>query len=254
MTASILESRSWFSDRRLDDGVTLIWEQCLKPYYRCNIWHIRGRDCDLVVDTGMGIRPLGPTVAALTDRLVTAVASHTHVDHIGGHHEFARRAVHDAEAAILAAPDRQNTIADVYLTDEMFDDSPPAGFVTKTYTVRGAPATRLLRDGDTIDLGDRIFEVIHLPGHSPGSIALWEEETGTLFSGDTIYDGPLIDNFYHSVVADYVASMERLRTIPARVIHAGHFNSFGNARLQELIDDYIAGKRAAGCPSNSAQR
>jgi len=253
MAANISKSRPWFSQRRLDDGVTLIWEPSLNPYYRCNIWHIRGRDRDLLIDTGMGIRPLGPTIAALTERPVMAIASHTHVDHIGGHHEFALRAVHAAEAAILAAPDRRNTIADVYLTDEMFDDAPPASFVTNTYTVRGAPATRLLSDGDTVDLGDRVFEVIHLPGHSPGSIALWEEQTGILFSGDTVYDGPLIDDFYHSVVADYVASMERLRTIPARVIHAGHFDSFGNARLQELIDDYTAGKRAACCPSGSTQ-
>ena len=251
MAEGISDSRSWFSHRRLDDGVTLIWERSLKPYYRCNIWHIRGRDRDLVIDTGMGIRPLGPIIAALTERPVVAVASHTHVDHIGGHHEFALRAVHDAEAAILAAPDRHNTIADVYLTDEMFVEKPPDGFAAQTFTVRGTPATLLLSDGDMFDLGDRIFEVIHLPGHSPGSIGLWEEETGILFSGDTVYDGPLIDDFYHSVVADYVASMERLRTIPARVVHPGHFDSFGNARLLELIADYIAGKRAAGCPSGS---
>ena len=95
-----------------------------------------------------------------------------------------------------------------------------------------------------IDLGDRAFEVLHLPGHSPGSIALWEAATGILFSGDTVYDGPLIDDFYHSDVADYVASMERLRRVPARLVHAGHFASFGRARFEALIDDYLAGKAA----------
>jgi len=43
-----------------------------------------------------------------------------------------------------------------------------------------------VRDGDIIDLGDRAFEVLHLPGHSPGSIALFEAATKTLFSGDAI--------------------------------------------------------------------
>ncbi len=52
-----------------------------------------------------------------------------------------------------------------------------------------APATRLLAEGEAIDLGDRHFEVLHLPGHSPGSIGLWEEATGIFFSGDAIYDG-----------------------------------------------------------------
>ena len=44
-----------------------------------------------------------------------------------------------------------------------------------------------------VDIGNRHFEVLHLPGHSPGSIGLWEEASGTLFSGDAVYDGPLLD-------------------------------------------------------------
>lgn len=233
----------WYAQQSLGDGVTLVWERQLKPFYRCNIWHVRGRDKDLLIDSGMGIRALGPHIATITDSPVLAVASHGHVDHIGGHHEFADRAVHRAEAQTLASPDRRNTIADPYLTDEMFIGVPPAGFVVTTYCVRPAPATRLLVEGDVIDLGDRVFDVLHLPGHSPGSIALWEAATGILFSGDTIYDGPLIDDFHHSVVSDYVASMERLTRIPARIVHAGHFASFGRARLLTLIDGYLARKR-----------
>ncbi|MEU1587845.1 MBL fold metallo-hydrolase [Micromonospora sp. NPDC005710] len=51
---------------------------------------------------------------------------------------------------------------------------------------RVAPVTlhRLLDYGDRIDLGGRVLTVLHLPGHTPGSIALFEEHTGTLYSGD----------------------------------------------------------------------
>lgn len=237
----------WFVHKSVGDGVTLVWEAPLKPFYRCNIWHVRGRDRDLLVDTGMGLHPLAPTIAAMGERPVLALASHAHVDHIGGHHEFADRAVHEAEAVTLASPNRHNTIADAYLTDAMFVDEPCAGFDVATYCVRAAPATRTLADGDIIDLGDRAFEVVHVPGHSPGSIALWEAASGMLFSGDTVYDGPLIDDFHHSAVADYIASMDRLRRLPVRVVHAGHFASFGRDRLLALIDDYIAGKRQSGC-------
>ena len=233
----------WYDRQSLGDGVTLIWERQLKPFYRCNIWHVRGRERDLLIDSGMGLRPLAPYIAAIAEKPVLAVATHSHVDHIGGHHEFVERAVHRAEAETLGSPDRRNTIADPYLSAEMFVGAAPPGFVVATYCVRPAPATRLLAEGDMIDLGDRAFEVLHLPGHSPGSIALWEAATGILFSGDTVYDGPLIDDFYHSVVADYVASMERLRCIPARIIHAGHFASFGRERLDALIDNYLAQKR-----------
>ena len=42
------------------------------------------------------------------------------------------------------------------------------------------------------------FEVVHTPGHSPGGIGLFERATGIFLSGDVIYDGPLIDDAYHS--------------------------------------------------------
>lgn len=245
---------TWFEIRRLDDGVTHIWEPHVKPFYRCNIWHVRGRDRDLLLDSGMGVVALRQRIVALAERPVLAVASHTHFDHIGGHHEFAHRAAHRAEAAILAHPTRANTLAEAYVNDDIFTALPPGDYDSKTYAVAPAPATRLLEDGDVIDLGDRRFEVLHLPGHSPGSIALWEAATGILFSGDTVYDGPLIDDCYHSSVPDYVESMERLRRLPVRIVHGGHFPSFGPDRYRALIDEYIAGKRRPGCPAESAPR
>jgi glyoxylase-like metal-dependent hydrolase (beta-lactamase superfamily II) len=100
--------------------------------------------------------------------------------------------------------------------------------------------TRSVDEGDIIDLGDRHFEVLHLPGHSPGSIGLFEAATETLFSGDAIYDGPLLDELPESNIADYVRTMKRLRELPVRVVHAGHDPSFGRERLYELADAYLA--------------
>jgi len=241
----------WYETRKLDDGISLIRESHIKPFYRCNIWHVRGRDRDLLVDSGMGVVSLRDHVRLVCERPLVAVASHAHFDHIGGHHEFAERAVHAAEAEILAYPSRRNTVADTWVSDDMFASLPSVDYKAADYEVRPAPATRLLHEGDVVDLGDRHFEIIHLPGHSPGSIALWEEASGILFSGDVVYDGELLDNAYHSNVDQYLASMDRLREIPVRTVHAGHFASFGRDRLLVLIDDYVAGRRAPGCPSSN---
>ncbi|MGT2465803.1 MBL fold metallo-hydrolase [Mesorhizobium atlanticum] len=46
-----------------------------------------------------------------------------------------------------------------------------------------------MEDGDVVDLGDRAFEVIHVPGHSPGSIMLYDRRDQILFSGDTVHNG-----------------------------------------------------------------
>jgi glyoxylase-like metal-dependent hydrolase (beta-lactamase superfamily II) len=233
----------WYAVRRLDDDVTAISEPFIHEFYRCNIWHVRGRDRDMLVDSGMGVVSLREWVPLVTERNLIAVASHTHFDHIGCHHEFECRAVHSAEANLLANPTRQNTLADPYVTDDIFDALPPEPYCSKCYGVRPAPATRILEDGDVIDLGDRVFEVIHTPGHSPGGIALWEAATATLFSGDILYDGPLIEDTYHSNDADYLASMERLLRIPARIVHGGHFPSFSGERYRHLIGGWLIEKQ-----------
>jgi glyoxylase-like metal-dependent hydrolase (beta-lactamase superfamily II) len=101
--------------------------------------------------------------------------------------------------------------------------------------------TRVVAEGDLVATGDRSFEALHLPGHTPGEIGLWEAESRTLFSGDCVYEsGDLLDELPGSSIGDYVRSMERLRDIPARIVHGGHDDAFGRERLLELIDDYVA--------------
>jgi glyoxylase-like metal-dependent hydrolase (beta-lactamase superfamily II) len=232
----------WYRIRRVGDDVSWIFEQHIREFYRCNLWHVRGRDRDMLVDSGMGVVSLREQVALVTERPLVAVASHTHFDHIGAHYEFADRLVHPAEAKLLAAPTRANTLADPYVTDDIFTRLPPTPYRSTTYAVRAAPATRLAEDGDVIDLGDRHFKVLHTPGHSPGGIALFEDASGILFSGDIVYDGPLVENTYHANLDDYIASMERLLRLPVRIVHGGHFASFGRKHYQALIRNWLAGK------------
>ena len=236
----------WYETIAMGEGVTLIHEPWIKPFYRCNMWHVRGRDRDLLFDTGLGHFSLRAHVPLVAERKVMCVASHTHFDHIGCHHEFESCAVHRSEAEILTDPTNDRTLADRYATDEMFVRF-PEGWDQGSYHVRPAPPGRLLEGGEIVDLGDRAFEVIHTPGHSPGGIGLLERKTGILLSGDIVYDGPLIDDAYQSNVADYAATMERLRTLSVSVVHGGHFPSFGPVRYRQLIDEYLAGARLAGC-------
>ena len=233
---------AWYETTSLEDGVTHIHEPFIKAFFRCNIWHVRGRDRDLMVDSGMGVVSLVEEVGLVAERPCLAVASHTHFDHIGSHHEFAERLCHPDEAALMARPGRSDTLADPYVADTIFTRRPPAPFSSEDYEVTPAPATRLIDEGDRVDLGDRSFEVIHTPGHSPGSIMLWEASTGILFSGDTIYDGPLIDDAFHSDVDAYIASMKRILDLPVRVVHGGHFPSFDGTRYRVLIRAWLKEK------------
>ena len=242
----------WWVRERVDDGITLVTEPHVHRFLRCNVWHVRGRDADMVVDTGMGIRPLRPFVERQLDGPLVAVATHTHSDHVGGLHEFEHRAVHEAEAAQTAVAQLAALDTSVYgeTTVGVYEaagyefgthlvDAVPVGGVEAFYEIAPAAATRVVVDGYVIDLGDRHFEVLHLPGHSPGSIGLWEEATGVLFSGDALYDGPLLDELEGSDVDAYLITIERLRALPVTAVHGGHERSFGRDRLIELCDAYL---------------
>jgi glyoxylase-like metal-dependent hydrolase (beta-lactamase superfamily II) len=232
----------WWRVRPVGDGITWIDEPHVREFYRCNVWHVRGRDRDMLVDSGMGVVSLRTQVPLVTERPLQAVASHTHFDHVGCHHEFECRLCHGAEAHLLRAPTRENTFADKYVTDDIFTVLPPEPYRSDLYAVDRAPVGRLLWDGDVVDLGDRRFEVIHTPGHSPGGIALWEAATGVLFSGDIVYDGELIEGTSAQEQEQYRRSMLRLLELPVRVVHGGHFPSYGRDRHRQIITDWLAGK------------
>ncbi|MGF1630291.1 MAG: MBL fold metallo-hydrolase [Kiloniellaceae bacterium] len=247
----------WFESTRIDDGITLLSEPHVDPLIRCNIWHVQGSDRDLVVDSGLGLASLVCAARQLFEKPVTAVATHTHYDHIGGFHEFEERVVHRLEAGELADPrgfasllgdslDR-GLVASIQAAGyavpaNLVDALPHDGYDLDSYRVRAAPATRLVEEGDIVEVGDRQFEVLHLPGHSPGSIGLWERQSGVLFSGDAIYDGPLLDELPGSDIATYLRTMERLLELPVTVVHAGHDPSFGRDRMRELARAYIVAR------------
>ncbi|MET1028568.1 MAG: MBL fold metallo-hydrolase [Dongiaceae bacterium] len=248
----------WFEIKPISDDITLLYEPHVVPLMRCNIWHVQGRDRDLLIDTGMGIASLQEAARHLLDKKVTAVATHTHDDHIGGHHEFDHILVHELEAGNLAAPPGRGTLLASVIGAEAvrkyalagypFDGDlitalPRADYDMASYYVHPAKPTEIVAEGDMVDLGDRQFEVLHLPGHSPGSIGLWEKASGALFSGDAIYDGPLLDEIGGADIPTYIRTMKRLRDLPVRVVHAGHDPSFGRERLIQLVDAYLA-KRA----------
>jgi glyoxylase-like metal-dependent hydrolase (beta-lactamase superfamily II) len=209
------------------------------------------RDRDLLVDCGLGVTALAPLLTERFGREPVLILTHAHLDHMGSAHEFGQVWAHPLELvgnsipgslygpALAAVMGLDEALPPVLLTARPRDD-----YDLDTYRVRPVTPTRSLADGDLLDLGDRSLTVLHLPGHTPGSIALFDSSDGTLFSGDVVYDDVLLDCLPGSDKHQYVRSLRRLRAVPVRLVRPGHDHSFGHKRLHQLIADYL---RSAAC-------
>jgi glyoxylase-like metal-dependent hydrolase (beta-lactamase superfamily II) len=246
---------TWYERRSIGDGITFLTEPHVHDVIRCNIWHVHGRDRDLLVDTGLGLVSLRNAARDLFGGKLITVLTHAHFDHMGGSHEFDPCFIHAAERQSLESAEDSIALtlsgfdADVlrsireagYELDEesLLSAIPYAGFQHSTAVLRPGRATRLLEEGDVVDLGDRVFEVLHLPGHSPGSVGLYERRSQTLFSGDAIYDGPLLVDLPGSDRSKYAETLERLLRLPVAVAHGGHGPSMSGDRLRGIASAYL---------------
>lgn len=147
---------------------------------------VLGEEQAMLVDTCDVNADLPGLVAQITSLPVVVVQTHCDHDHIGSSWRFDQVLMHPSEFALL----RETSAAPL--------------------------SPRSIREGEVIDLGGRRFEVILIPGHTPGSIALLDAQARLLFSGDSVKDdivymfGPGRD------LAAYIDSLERLYAMRER--------------------------------------
>jgi len=124
--------------------------------------------------------------------------------------------------------------------ETLIEALPHAAYKPEEYRLLGAPATDHLNHGDRIDLGNHVYDVLHLLGHSPGGIGLFESTTGVLFAADAIYDGSLIYEGPGMSIDAYRKSFDLLKSLPMTVVHGGHDPSFDRVKMLEIIAKYEA--------------
>jgi glyoxylase-like metal-dependent hydrolase (beta-lactamase superfamily II) len=173
-------------------------------------------NCWLVSDGAGGpllvVDPAGDAdilIEAVAGRAVaTVILTHGHFDHLAAARELlttcgGKLMIHLADAAWITTAEGNGAALFGY------NDSAP-------------PADRELRDEDTVDVGSLSFEVLHTPGHTPGSICLLAGDR--LFSGDTLFAGSVgRTDFPRGDARALDRSIARLAAFPdTTVVHPGH--------------------------------
>ena len=232
----------WFTIDHIDENTHIISEY--RHWEETHAYLLCGNDRCLLIDTGLGICNIYDEVRKLTDKPVAAVATHIHWDHIGGHRYFPSFYAHEAELDWLSGgfPLSIETIRGMVL--DRCDI--PEGFRVEDYVLfQGAP-TRVLRGGDTIDLGGRVLEVLHTPGHSPGHMCFFERERGDLYTGDLVYKDVLFAYYPSTDPEAYLRSMERVAALPVKRVFPAHHSLDIQPEILPRIRDAFRQLKAEG--------
>ena len=142
---------------------------------------LTGKEYALMIDSGMNVKNVRELAAEVTSLPVKLFNTHTDPDHTGGNAEFNEVMMNPAELVNYRRPHTSQEIVPVY-------------------------------DGDIIDPGERPLKAIALPGHTPGSTALLDMNSGMLFGGDPIQDGHIFMFGEMRDITAYILSLKRLLT------------------------------------------
>ena len=207
----------WFTTEKINEKTFVISEY--RHPEETHSYLLVGDDRALLVDTGLGVGNMAEEVKKLTSLPVTAIATHVHWDHIGGHTLFPDFYVHEAEEAWIEG---KFPLPTSLVKRFLAEGDLPQDFNLDLYEIfRGIP-TMILRGGEMLDLGGRIVQALHTPGHAPGHLCFWEAQTGYLFTGDLVYKGTLYANYESTDPTAFLSSLEKIADLPVKRLFPAH--------------------------------
>lgn len=211
----IPQSQKWFEVYRIQPGIFAIyepgqWEEVIS-------YLIVGKNKSLLFDTGLGIGDIKKLVSEITPVEPLVINSHTHYDHIGGNYQFQEIYGMDNEFSQLNSKGSPYEEVKEFVSADWMHGETPKGFVAQQYQIKPYKITKIFKDRDRIDLGDRILEIIFIPGHTPDSICLLDRKNRLLFTGDTFYPAPLYAHFPESNFNQYAETAKLLHKLQSEV-------------------------------------
>ncbi len=214
-----MTKKSWISIKKINKDTYVLSEPNM--YYKTHAYLLLGTKEALLIDTLTGLYDILEVVKKITELPIKVIITHAHYDHFNGLFDTSYPLyIHKLDAHWLT----KYYMSDEEVRDEMSLNNQkfPKDFDIKSYSVRQYKNINYVEDGVIIDIGDRKIKIIHTPGHSEGSICLYDEKYKFLYSGDLIYKGEL-ECFYEGTdPRKYEKSLEKISKLEVEKVYPGH--------------------------------
>jgi glyoxylase-like metal-dependent hydrolase (beta-lactamase superfamily II) len=202
---------TWLNVSRLSKTIWRIEDAGVSEYL------ITGNDRSLLIDCGWGIGDLAKTVAGLTSLPLAIINTHGHRDHTSGDYLFKER-IHIHEGDVPLLKKAYDPAARTETLRRFPKERWPPGFKEDAWIHAPLPHFESFEGPRSFDLGGRIVDVIETPGHTPGSLCLYDRKERLLFAGDNIQAGNVLMMMPESLpLATYQKSIDKLAAMADKI-------------------------------------
>ncbi|GHV39129.1 hypothetical protein FACS189490_02230 [Clostridia bacterium] len=212
--------------------------ECKTYYYQGLMYVLEGNDRAMVIDAGFNLGDFSAAIKSVTNKPADLYITHGHLDHVGSAYHFGNCYIHPADLPVLAAHTNAEYLQ--RLAKEMTPAWQRLLFRGAVKIMTTPPPKAIFKPmPESVDLGNRVVEIIHTPGHTKGGVCFLDRKTRSLFSGDTLCDwGVLLHLDFCGTLESYLASLRRLKALETAYdnVYGGHH---GYPVKTGALDKYI---------------
>lgn len=213
------DTTDWFDVDQIGDGTYQITEG--EGHLPCHMFIIEDAGEAILVDTGLGIGDLRSFVRTIVDVEPRVLLTHAHWDHLGAAHQFDDISINDWERSedgrvAIDTISGEFTHRPSQFIENWLDlgKEIPDGFDAESYGIKPVNNVAPLAPGDEVGVGNRTLELVPIPGHSPGQLAVLDRATGICHGADVLEPGgDIYAHFQDSDIEEYCETIHRLITL-----------------------------------------
>jgi glyoxylase-like metal-dependent hydrolase (beta-lactamase superfamily II) len=192
-----------FRSKKILPGITRIWGMADELMYL-----LEGTEKAVLVDSGCGIGNIKEYVKTLTQKEVSVLLTHGHIDHSAGAYLFSEIYLNPADDALYelhTSPSFVDKVMKVFLGRDKYNE------VKDEILTPAKAAYKPLHDGMVFSLGGLTFEILDAKGHTRGSMVILIEELGILILGDACNGNTLVYDQFATTIEEFLESLKKLQ-------------------------------------------